>query len=178
MKKPRRRPARAAEDNDKIARIRSLALSTTEEGVAMSAVKCELCTGPGGRLIHDDGRLRVVAVDEADYPGLVRVIWNAHRREVTDLTAEERTHLMHVVFAVERVQREVMRPHKINLASLGNMTPHVHWHVIPRYEDDAHFPGPIWAPRRRTTPEPTLIARRVQSTSMIEALGASLQAGL
>jgi diadenosine tetraphosphate (Ap4A) HIT family hydrolase len=38
-----------------------------------------------------------------------------------------------------------MKPDKINLASLGNMTPHLHWHVIPRFVDDKHFPAPIWA---------------------------------
>lgn len=141
----------------------------------MSTEECELCADPGGRLIHDDGRLRVVAVEEADYPGFIRVIWNAHRREMTDLSAEERVHLMQVVFAVERAQRDVMHPHKINLASLGNMTPHVHWHVIPRYEDDAHFPGPIWAQRKRTTPDSALVARRALATAMIDALGTSLR---
>ena len=45
--------------------------------------------------------------------------------------------------------RETMQPDKMNLASLGNMTPHVHWHVIPRFEDDAHFPTPVWATRQR-----------------------------
>jgi len=29
--------------------------------------------------------------------------------------------------------------------------PHVHWHVIPRWLDDSHFPQPIWAnPRRKS----------------------------
>jgi diadenosine tetraphosphate (Ap4A) HIT family hydrolase len=50
---------------------------------------------------------------------------------------------------VERALRAVMQPHKINVASLGNLTPHLHWHVIPRYEDDPHFPRPVWAERLR-----------------------------
>jgi diadenosine tetraphosphate (Ap4A) HIT family hydrolase len=37
----------------------------------------------------------------------------------------------------------------VNLASLGNITPHLHWHVIPRFADDPHFPNPIWAARIR-----------------------------
>ena len=42
-----------------------------------------------------------------------------------------------------------VNPDKINLASLGNMVPHLHWHVIPRFRDDRHFPEPIWgAPQR------------------------------
>jgi diadenosine tetraphosphate (Ap4A) HIT family hydrolase len=119
----------------------------------MTAPPCELCAGPGGHLVHDDGRLRVIVVDEPDYPGFVRVVWNAHVREMTDLAADERAHLMQTVFAIERAQRAVLHPHKINLASLGNMTPHVHWHLVPRFEDDAHFPRPIWAePVRAAAP--------------------------
>jgi diadenosine tetraphosphate (Ap4A) HIT family hydrolase len=56
---------------------------------------------------------------------------------------------MAIVFAVEQVLRELLQPEKINLASLGNQVPHLHWHVIPRFSDDAHFPDPIWAPRKR-----------------------------
>ena len=54
-----------------------------------------------------------------------------------------------VVLAVERALRDTLRPEKINLASLGNQVPHLHWHVIPRFADDAHFPDPVWAARRR-----------------------------
>jgi diadenosine tetraphosphate (Ap4A) HIT family hydrolase len=142
----------------------------------MSTSTCELCAGPGGRLIHDDGRLRVVVVDDADYPGFVRVIWNAHVREMTDLTAADREHLMQVVFAVERIQREVLHPQKMNLASLGNLTPHVHWHLIPRFADDAHFPGPIWSERKRTTAPETLTARRAQLAALDEAVARELRA--
>ena len=56
---------------------------------------------------------------------------------------------MQVVFATEQALRRLMRPAKINLASLGNMTPHLHWHVIPRFADDKHFPGSVWGEARR-----------------------------
>ena len=65
--------------------------------------------------------------------------------EMTDLAAPERARLMDAVFAVEAVLREVLAPDKINLASLGNVVSHLHWHVIPRYRDDPHFPKSIWA---------------------------------
>jgi diadenosine tetraphosphate (Ap4A) HIT family hydrolase len=71
---------------------------------------------------------------------------------MTDLSEAERIHLMEVVFGVESVLREQLQPHKVNLASLGNAVPHLHWHVIPRYDDDPHFPQPIWStPRRAVT---------------------------
>ena len=106
---------------------------------------CDLCAGPGGTELWRDDRLRVVLVEDADYPGFTRVVWNAHVRELTDLPADDRAHCMEVVWRVEQAQRRFLAPDKINLASLGNMTPHVHWHVIPRWRGDRHFPGPVWA---------------------------------
>ena len=49
---------------------------------------------------------------------------------------------------MEEAQQSVLAPDKINLASLGNMVPHLHWHVIPRWRGDRHFPDPIWAAPR------------------------------
>ncbi|HEU0203475.1 MAG TPA: HIT family protein [Burkholderiaceae bacterium] len=103
---------------------------------------------------------RVVLVDDADYPGFCRVIFNRHAREMTDLSAAERAELMAAVFAVEAALRAVLAPHKINVASLGNMVPHVHWHVIPRFADDAHFPNPIWSARQRESDPSHLATRR------------------
>ena len=77
------------------------------------------------------------------------MIWQAHVKEMSDLNAEQRQHFMSVVFVVEEVLREILQPDKINLASLGNQVPHLHWHVIPRFADDAHFPDPVWATARR-----------------------------
>ena len=111
--------------------------------------RCELCRKTGGRVIFRDDACRVVLVRDPDYAAFCRVIWNSPVREMTDLNATQRAHCMRVVFAVERALREVLSPHKINLASFGNMAPHLHWHVIPREPDDAHFPNPVWGPRKR-----------------------------
>ena len=100
---------------------------------------------------------RVVLIEDADYPGFCRVIWNRHVKEMTDLNGGEQHAFMNVVFAVESALREVMQPDKINLASLGNLTPHLHWHIIPRYALDKHFPNPIWGtPQRLCIPKPPL----------------------
>lgn len=116
---------------------------------------CELCDQVGGALLWRDELCRVVQVNEPAYPGFCRVIWQAHSKEMGDLSSAQRQHLMRVVFAVEQALSKLMRPDKINLASLGNLTPHVHWHIIPRFHDDAHFPQAIWsAPLRVNTPPP------------------------
>jgi diadenosine tetraphosphate (Ap4A) HIT family hydrolase len=142
----------------------------------MTAPPCELCTNSGGHLIHADGQLRVIVVDDPDYPGFVRVVWNAHVREMTDLSAAERAHLMQAVFVVERAQREVLRPHKINVASLGNMTPHLHWHLVPRFEDDAHFPKPIWAEPVRSAATASLKQRQSLVPALTRAIATALGA--
>ena len=107
-------------------------------------MKCELCASDGGALIWRDARCRVVQVAEPGYPGYCRAIWNTHVPEMSDLQESDRDRLMRVVFAVETALRESLGPDKINLASLGNLTPHLHWHVIPRFRNDPHFPNPIW----------------------------------
>jgi diadenosine tetraphosphate (Ap4A) HIT family hydrolase len=91
----------------------------------------------------------VILVNDADYPGFCRVIWSTHVPEMTDLEPRDREHLMSVVFGVEQALRDLLQPDKVNLAALGNQVPHLHWHVIPRFDDDAHFPDPVWATRRR-----------------------------
>lgn len=110
---------------------------------------CDLCRDDGGQLIYRNGHLRVVLVDDAAYPGFCRVIWNGHVKEMTDLAPVDRAVVMNAVWAVESTVRAVMQPAKINLASFGNMMSHIHWHVIPRYVDDEHFPSPVWAEARR-----------------------------
>ncbi len=109
---------------------------------------CELCDGPGGEMLWSDARCRVVRVTGEQgvaFPGFCRVIWHAHVAEMSDLPAADADRLMQVVLAVERTLRRLLDPHKINLASLGNVVPHLHWHVIPRWRDDSHFPQPVWA---------------------------------
>jgi diadenosine tetraphosphate (Ap4A) HIT family hydrolase len=118
-------------------------------------VNCPLCDAPGGNLLWQDGFCRVVLADEPDYPGFLRVILKAHIKEMTDLTAADQQSLIRVVFAAEAVLREVMQPDKINLATLGNVVPHLHWHVIPRFADDPHFPNPVWGAKLRSTPHAT-----------------------
>jgi diadenosine tetraphosphate (Ap4A) HIT family hydrolase len=136
----------------------------------LTAASCEFCESPGGAVLWQNDLCRVVRADEPDYPGFVRVILKRHAREMTDLEPNDRDGLMAVVFAVEAAVRETMRPDKMNLASLGNMTPHVHWHVIPRYGDDRHFPGPVWAqPKRERAPLPEREARAARLAAAISA---------
>jgi diadenosine tetraphosphate (Ap4A) HIT family hydrolase len=113
--------------------------------VERTPANCELCREDGGEVLWRDGFCRIVLVADLHYAGFCRVILDRHVREMTDLDDAERARLMHAVFATERALREALAPDKVNLASLGNLVPHLHWHVIPRFRDDRHFPAPVWA---------------------------------
>lgn len=128
---------------------------------------CPLCHPDRDVLVWHDDRCRVIRVSDADYPGFCRVIWGEHVAEMTDLTPADRHHLFAVVLATETALRVLMRPDKINLASFGNFVPHLHWHVIPRFADDRHFPESVWGAAQRAghshaAPDIPLIAAEIE----------------
>jgi diadenosine tetraphosphate (Ap4A) HIT family hydrolase len=119
---------------------------------------CELCNSAGGLMVAQTPQLRVVRVEDANFPAFYRVIWQPHRAEFTDLDASERRLCLEAVARVESVLRAQLQPAKINLASLGNMVAHLHWHVIARFDWDSHFPQPIWGSPQRAV-EPPAVSR-------------------
>jgi diadenosine tetraphosphate (Ap4A) HIT family hydrolase len=130
---------------------------------------CELCELSAPTVVDHD-KFAVILVDDASYPGFARVIWKDHVREVSDLADADRLLLNDAVYRLELAVREVMQPLKVNVASLGNVVPHLHWHVIPRFADDAHFPAPVWAQAQRATDEAVLQARRKLVPQLAEAI--------
>jgi len=134
---------------------------------------CELCalaaSSPSAAVFESE-RFVVILVEDAAYPGFARVIWKDHVREVSDLPDADRLLLNDAVWRLELAVREVMQPLKVNVASLGNVVPHLHWHVIPRYADDAHFPAPVWAQAVRETDAAVLAARRALLPQLAAAI--------
>lgn len=137
---------------------------------------CPLCATEGGVPIWRGPCLRVIRAQEEGFPAFYRVVWNAHAAEFSDLDAADRQHCMDAVVVVERVLRERLAPAKINLAALGNMVPHLHWHVIARFDWDSHFPGAVWAPaqRPRNGEREAEVAARLPAidTALVQALDA------
>lgn len=137
-------------------------------------MSCPLCDTTGGRLVYQGRSFRVIHADEAGFPAFYRVVWQSHVAEFSQLSPVERQQCMEAVTAVERALRDTLAPAKINLAALGNMVPHLHWHVIARFEGDSHFPAPVWAAAQR--PRDAALEARVAAAlpdaeaAMIEAL--------
>ncbi|HXD05860.1 MAG TPA: HIT family protein [Burkholderiaceae bacterium] len=128
----------------------------TSSGSALtrrSVAGCELCEhdgqGAGGALVLRGPDWRVIRPVDAAFPAFYRLIWNEHVAEFGDLAEPDRVRCMNAVCAIERVLRDALAPAKVNIASLGNVVPHLHWHVIARFDWDSHFPAPIWASAQR-----------------------------
>lgn len=171
--------------------ISGLVQAAAEEAVKLAAefvvdrtksretpLKCVLCDeaeDAGVHLVARSREWRVVRVlDNPDHLAFWRVIWNDHVAELTDLAPEQRSALMQAVCKVEAVVRRELQPHKINLASLGNVVPHLHWHVVARWQDDPHFPQPIWGTRQRDAEMAHLMRLEVQLPQVDRAIQAEL----
>jgi diadenosine tetraphosphate (Ap4A) HIT family hydrolase len=140
----------------------------------MKVVGCALCEGPGGAVVFQAPAFRVIRAAEPGFPAFYRLVWMRHVAEFSELEAAERQHCMESVARIEELVRRHLQPAKINLASLGNAVPHLHWHVIARFQWDSHFPDAVWAPARRLPPPAEI--ERVQS--LLPALDAAIAAQL
>ena len=132
--------------------IPAMAISSAFKPPPGAVAGCELCAGPGGVLLWNRGNWRVIRVEDAAFPAFYRVVSHHHVAEFSELLAHERQRCMDIVCAIERTLTEQLHPTKINLAALGNMVPHLHWHVVARFDWDSHYPHPIWGERQRELP--------------------------
>ena len=105
---------------------------------------CPLCNPQDENIIYQNDLFRVILVGDEFYPGFVRLILNQHVREMSDLLPDQANSVFKALMFIEKQIKQVLNPDKINLASLGNVVPHLHWHIIPRYTNDRHYPNPIW----------------------------------
>jgi diadenosine tetraphosphate (Ap4A) HIT family hydrolase len=131
----------------------------------------------GGLVVARTSKFRIVRVVDGDeavrFPAFYRLIWATHVAEFSDLADADRHACMDAVTEIERVLRSLLAPTKVNLAALGNVVPHLHWHVIARFEGDSHFPAPVWAAPKREAALPALdlaavdaaIAQRFSATA-------------
>lgn len=148
----------------------------TSKTVANSS-SCPLCTDVGGVLVYQAQHFRVIQADEADFPAFYRVVWNRHIAEFSDLSPSDQAGCMRAVATVEQVLRQQLQPTKVNLAALGNAVPHLHWHVIARFDWDSHFPASVWAAPQRPVNREKLLAIGRRSAEMNRIMAVQLAIG-
>jgi diadenosine tetraphosphate (Ap4A) HIT family hydrolase len=104
------------------------------------------------------------------FPGYCFVFTKNHVTELFHLEAGLRSEVMEEVNRVAAALQSVFVPTKINYELLGNMVPHMHWHIVPRYTSDPLWPRPIWS-----EPHEPVILPRVETATRITLIQKQLK---
>ena len=102
-------------------------------------------------------------MDDANHPWLVLVPRVADAVELIDLDATQRAQLSTEIDAAARALKALFKPHKLNIAALGNLVPQLHVHVIARYTDDIAWPRPVWGAANARPYAPEDLIERVNA---------------
>lgn len=101
----------------------------------------------------DDADLRIVEFPytfvtlnrDQFFPGYCFVFTRDHVTELFHLTPAARRGVMEEVSRVAEALHRCFSPTKINYELIGNIAPHIHWHLIPRFATDPLWPRPVWS---------------------------------
>jgi len=121
-------------------------MSIDTDGFVLDARLCA-DTVPVGEL----DLCRVLLMNDARFPWLILVPRRAGTCELIDLPVSVQQRLLVETNRCAHALHALFKPHKLNIAMLGNMVPQLHVHVIARFSDDEAWPQPVWGagePRR------------------------------
>jgi diadenosine tetraphosphate (Ap4A) HIT family hydrolase len=97
------------------------------------------------------------------FPGYTFVFIKEHVTELFHLDRDKRICVMEEVTAIASALNTLFKPDKINYELLGNVVPHMHWHLVPRFRTDQLWPRPIWAvPHEEVILSPADNAERIE----------------
>jgi methyltransferase (TIGR00027 family) len=79
------------------------------------------------------------------YRGQCQLIFDSrHVARLDQLSLPEWLSLAGDLFAAQQAVARAVKPDHMNIESLGNVVPHLHWHIIPRYAGDPMWGAPVW----------------------------------
>jgi diadenosine tetraphosphate (Ap4A) HIT family hydrolase len=87
------------------------------------------------------------------YTGYCMLVSREHATELSQL-GPHRAAFLEEMALLARAIEECFRPHKLNYELLGNLVPHLHWHIFPRSADDPERLLPVWIPLERAKTDP------------------------
>ncbi len=98
-------------------------------------------------MVYSNDLIRV-EVEKSEIPWL-KVFTQEPYREFSQTPSDVKDEIFRVLDIIEKSMLDYFNPKKINIASFGNYVPHVHWHIMARFEEDSYFPEPMWGERQR-----------------------------
>lgn len=78
------------------------------------------------------------------WPGHLQVVYSQHIEEQSDIPHELRNLIWQSLLCLEDLQRQFLKPVRINFAKFGNVVSHLHWHLIPRYSEEVSLKSSPW----------------------------------
>jgi diadenosine tetraphosphate (Ap4A) HIT family hydrolase len=107
-------------------------------------MSCIFCNNSNEELVIKNDIYKVIKVFNQDYPIYFQLVINQHIKELSDLPYQDALKVFDTIYLLDKLICEIYNVDKVNIASFGNIIPHLHWHIIGRYKHDKHFPNPIW----------------------------------
>lgn len=95
-------------------------------------------------LIHEFKHSYFILGEHQFFQGYSLLLLKDHHKEMTDLSAEVQKEFFEEMMMAHKIIETTYKPEKMNMCSLGNVVPHVHWHFFPRYHSDPEFKNPPW----------------------------------
>ncbi len=97
--------------------------------------------------IYENKNIKI-EVEASEIPWL-KIFTQTPYKEMSEVPAEIKFEIYDLLDAIEKEMLSYYNPTKINIASFGNYMPHVHWHIMARFEEDSYFPEPMWGSKQR-----------------------------
>lgn len=101
-------------------------------------------------------------MDDANHPWLILVPRVEGASELVDLTDTQQLELTREIARASRALQSAFKPHKLNIAALGNIVPQLHVHVIARFEHDIAWPRPVWGMASAKPYSPEALLQRIE----------------
>lgn len=89
-----------------------------------------------------------IQIEENELPWL-KIFTKEPYKEFSECDMRTRLEIFQTLDIIEKEMLEYFKPEKINIASFGNYVPHVHFHIMSRFKEDAYFPEPTWGKKQR-----------------------------
>ena len=89
-----------------------------------------------------------IEIEKSEIPWL-KIFTQTPYKEMSEVPSEVKFQIYELLDMIEVEMLAYFNPKKINIASFGNYVPHVHWHIMARFEEDSYFPEPMWGTKQR-----------------------------
>jgi diadenosine tetraphosphate (Ap4A) HIT family hydrolase len=98
-------------------------------------------------IIYENKNIKI-ETEASEIPWL-KIFTQHPYKEMSEVPEVTKFEIYYLLDIIEKEMLSYYNPTKINIASFGNYVPHIHWHIMARFEEDSYFPEPMWGTKQR-----------------------------